>query len=87
MRCVMISSFDNSDGIEIRAIGDSRGYLWKIIIDKKRGIGKIEKISGLDDDLNNISVDGSIHALQSGAVVSDDMQTLTSVIESRFQAA
>ncbi|MBL1141295.1 MAG: hypothetical protein HND53_04605 [Proteobacteria bacterium] len=83
----MISSFDNSDGIEIRAIGDSRGYLWKIIIDKKRGIGKIEKISGLDDDLNNISVDGSIHALQSGAVVSDDMQTLTSVIESRFQAA
>lgn len=79
----------NDCGIEIKTIGDSRGYLWKIIIDKNRGIGKIEKVSGLNDDkyVNQIPVDGSIHPLQSDAVVSDDMQELTNVIESRFEAA
>ena len=85
----MMESFDNESGIEIKTIGDSRGYLWKIVMDKKRGIGKIEKISGLDDDklVNQQAVDGSIHELKSGTVVSDDMQKLTNVIESRFQAA
>jgi hypothetical protein len=85
----MINSFDNDAGIEVKTIGDSRGYLWKIIIDKKRGIGKIEKVSGLNDNklVNQMPVDGSIHTLQSDTVVSDSMQTLTSIIESRFQAA
>lgn len=85
----MIMNFDNESGIEVKTIGDSRGYLWKIIIDKKRGIGKIEKVSGLNDDklVNCMPVDGSVHSLESNAVVSDDMQTLTSIIESRFVAA
>jgi hypothetical protein len=84
-----MNSFDSETGIEVRTIGDSRGYLWKIIMDKKRGIGKIEKVSGLRDNnfVNSLAIDGSIHALQTGAVVSDDMQTLTNVIESRFEAA
>jgi hypothetical protein len=83
-----MDSFNNESGIEIKTIGDSRGYLWKIVMDKKRGIGKIEKISGLNDDkLVKQSIDGSIHFLDSDAVVSDDMQKLTNVIESRFQAA
>jgi hypothetical protein len=85
----MMSSFDNKTRIEIKTIGDSRGYLWKIIMDKKRGIGKIEKISGLNDNslVKQRSLDGSIHALEIDAVVSDDMQKLTNIIESRFQAA
>ena len=85
----MMNSFDDESGIEIKTIGDSRGYLWKIIMDKKRGIGKIEKISGLNDNklVDQQSLDGSIHALETDAVVSDDMQKLTSIIESRFQAA
>ena len=85
----MMNSFDDRSGIEIKTIGDSRGYLWKIIMDKKRGIGKIEKISGLNDNklVDQQSLDGSIHALETDAVVSDDMQKLTSIIESRFQAA
>lgn len=83
----MINSFDNE--IEIKTIGDSRGYLWKIVMDKKRGIGKIEKISGLNDDMlvNEQSIDGSVHALGSDTIVSDDMQKLTNIIESRFQVA
>ena len=85
----MMNSFDDESGIEIKTIGDSRGYLWKIVMDKKRGIGKIEKISGLNDDklVNQQSIDGSEHLLESDAVVSDDMQKLTNIIESRFQAA
>ena len=85
----MMNSFDDESGIEIKTIGDSRGYLWKIVMDKKRGIGKIEKISGLNDDklVNHQSIDGSEHLLESDAVVSDDMQKLTNIIESRFQAA
>lgn len=79
---------DNEDGIEVKTIGDSRGYLWKIVMDKKRGIGKIEKISGLNDgNFVNQQIDGSIHQLEKDTVVSDDMQKLTNVIESRFQAA
>ena len=79
----------NESGIEVRTISDSRGYLWKIIIDKNRGIGKIEKISGLNDRVANQyhSIDGSEHKLDSDTLVSDNMQTLTSVIESRFEAA
>jgi hypothetical protein len=85
----MINSFDNETGIEVKTIGDSRGYLWKIIIDRKRGIGKIEKVSGLNDDklVNRKPVDGSVHPLESNAVVTDDMQILTGIIESRFEAA
>ncbi|MGB1800900.1 MAG: hypothetical protein ACPHLK_08750 [Gammaproteobacteria bacterium] len=85
----MMNSFDNESEIEIKTIGDSRGYLWKIIMDKKRGIGKIEKVSGLNDNklVNQQSIDGSTHALETDTVVSDDMQKLTSIIESRFQAA
>lgn len=84
-----MNSFDNGIGIEVKTIGDSRGYLWRIIIDRRRGIGKIEKISGLNDavlDKKN-SVDGSVHTLGKNSQVSDDMQNLTTKIESRFQAA
>jgi hypothetical protein len=88
LEITMMNSFDNENGVEVRAIGDSRGYLWKLTIDKKRGVGKIEKISGLNDDkLVKQSIDGTIHLLKSDAVVSDDMQVLTNVIESRFEAA
>lgn len=81
--------YNNDSGVEVKTIGDSRGYLWKIIIDKKRGIEKIEKVSGLKDsqELNRKQIDGSVHELESDAVVSDDMQTLTNIIESRFEAA
>jgi hypothetical protein len=84
-----MNTLNNDGGIEVRTIGDSRGYLWKIIIDKTRGIGKIEKVSGLADSrtLNSTIIDGSVHILESGTKVSDDMQTLTTTIESRFQAA
>lgn len=80
---------DNDKGIEVRTIGDSRGYLWKIIIDKDRGIGKIEKVSGLADSMaaKHAAIDGSVHALSADSKVSEDMQTLTTRIESRFQAA
>jgi len=85
----MMNYFDTETGIEVKTIGDSRGYLWKIIMDRKRGIGKIEKVSGLNDVqlINQQSLDGSIHALETNAVVSDDMQKLTRIIESRFQVA
>ena len=84
-----MNAFNNKTDIEVRTIGDSRGYLWKIIIDKKRGIGKIEKVSGLTDNtLSNLNaIDGSVHALNAESKVSDDMQTLTTKIESRFEAA
>ncbi len=84
-----MNTLNSNIGIEIRTIGDSRGYLWKIIIDKERGIGKIEKVSGLADSrsVNPVGIDGSIHVLQSDTKVSDDMQTLTTAIESRFHAA
>ena len=80
---------DRAEGIEIKTIGDSRGYLWRIIIDKKRGFGKIEKVSGLCDinDGNELSIDGAEYPLQSDSLLSDDMQHLTSKIESRFRAA
>ncbi|GJM04143.1 MAG: hypothetical protein DHS20C09_01340 [marine bacterium B5-7] len=80
---------DTDVGIEVRTIGDSRGYLWKIIIDRDRGLGKIEKVSGLADTTSSklTTIDGSVHALNAENVVSDDMQKLTSKIESRFEAA
>lgn len=84
----MMNIFDNEVGVEIKTIGDSRGYLWKIIIDKERGIGKIEKISGLNDtatDKKN-AVDGSVYPLAENSHISDDMQNMTAKIESRFQA-
>ena len=79
----------NDTGVEVRTIGDSRGYLWKIIIDKDRGIGKIEKVSGLNDSVvgGPNQVDGSEHLIEAESGVSDDMQALTTVIESRFEAA
>ncbi len=82
-------TLNNETGIEVRTVGDSRGYLWRIIIDKDRGIGKIEKVSGLNDSLSiqNSIIDGSVHVLKKGSQLSDDMQTLTTKIESRFQAA
>ena len=84
-----MSTLNTEEGIEVRTIGDSRGYLWKIIIDRKRGLGKIEKISGLDDAkvAKQLSIDGSLHALGSDNEVSADMQALTARIESRFEAA
>lgn len=84
-----MSTLNTEEGIEVRTIGDSRGYLWKIIIDRKRGLGKIEKVSGLDDAkaAKQLSLDGSLHALGSDNEVSADMQTLTARIESRFEAA
>ena len=79
----------NETGIEVRTIGDSRGYLWKIIIDRDRGLGKIEKVSGLNDavSISQNKIDGSEHALEKNSQLSDNMQTLTTKIESRFQAA
>lgn len=84
-----MNTLNSNVDIEVRTIGDSRGYLWKIIIDKGRGIGRIEKVSGLADSksVNPIAIDGSIHVLQPDTKVSDDMQALTTTIESRFQAA
>ena len=86
-----MNTLNNETGIEVRTIGDSRGYLWKIIIDKSRGIGKIEKVSGLNDQIsvqnNNLQIDGSEHSIDTESEVHDDMQVLTSVIESRFEAA
>jgi hypothetical protein len=89
MRKNKMNTLNDTVAIEVRTIGDSRGYLWKIIIDKTRGIAKIEKVSGLADSrtMNPIAIDGSIHILQPDTKVSDDMQTLTTTIESRFQAA
>ncbi len=81
-----MDAINDIDGIEIRTVGDSRGYLWKIIIDKARGIGRIEKISGLDDSCQQ-KVDGAMYELAPNSQVSDDMQHLTTKIESRFKAA
>ena len=84
-----MNTLNNENGIEVRTIGDSRGYLWKIIIDKDRGIGKIEKVTGLNDSVSRQSsaIDGSVHVLDKNGHLPDDMQTLTTKIESRFQAA
>lgn len=84
-----MNSLINDTGVEVRTIGDSRGYLWKIIIDKDRGIGKIEKVSGLNDSVvgGSNQIDGSEHLIEAESGVSDDMQALTTVIESRFEAA
>ena len=75
--------------VEVRTIGDSRGYLWKIIIDRDRGLGKIEKVSELAEIKSSkpSALDGSVHALSAESVASDDMQKLTAKIESRFKAA
>ncbi len=84
-----MTTIDKVEGIEIKTIGDSRGYLWRITIDKKRGFGKIEKVSGLNDinARSRLSIDGTEYPLQPDTALSDDMQQLTSKIESRFQAA
>ena len=84
-----MNTLNNENGIEVRTVGDSRGYLWKIIIDRDRGIGKIEKVSGLNEAVsrNKIKIDGSVHVLEPNSHISDDMQTLTTKIEARFQIA
>lgn len=86
-----MNTLNNETGIEVRTIGDSRGYLWKIILDKSRGVGKIEKVSGLNDQMSmrnsNMRIDGSEHVIGADSDVSDGMQALTTVIESRFKAA
>lgn len=84
-----MNTLDSEAGIEVRTIGDSRGYLWKIIIDRKRGIGKIEKVSGLNDlsSGKQRSIDGSVHKLKPNSPISDNMQNLTTKIEEQFRAA
>ncbi|MEQ8427173.1 MAG: hypothetical protein RLT87_11855 [Gammaproteobacteria bacterium] len=77
-----------TDGLESRTIGDSRGYLWKIIIDKNRAVGRIEKLSGLrDNPAMSAMLDGTEYPLPGKGNIRDDMQHLTSIIESRFHAA
>ena len=84
-----MNNLNMTSGIEVRTIGDSRGYLWKIIIDKDRGIGKIEKVSGINENAGckPSGIDGSMYSLNPGSDVSETMQDLTSRIESRFEAA
>ncbi len=76
------------EGLETRTIGDSRGYLWKITIDTRSDIGRIEKVSGLIEAPGiAASVDGNEYVLPCKNSVRDNMQFLTSIIESRFHAA
>lgn len=84
-----MNNLTNKTGIEIRTVGDSKGYLWKVIIDNDRGIGRIEKLFGLSDALSDDTgaIDGSEHALKPGTKVPDGMQVLTKKIESRIKAA
>jgi len=73
---------------EVRIVGDSKGVLWKITLDKHRSIGKIERVSCLNEDgydLNKLS--GTEYQLSSESNLQDNMQSLTKVIESRFKAA
>ena len=76
------------DGLESRTIGDSRGYLWKITIDKNRAVGRIEKLSNLrESPAMTAMLDGTEYPLLGQGNIRDDMQHLTSIIESRFHAA
>ncbi len=76
------------EGLETRTIGDSRGYLWKITINSQLDIGRIEKVSGLSEAPGTAaSVDGNEYVLPRNNSVRDNMQFLTSIIESRFHAA
>lgn len=77
-----------TDGLKSRTIGDSRGYLWKITIDKNRAVGRIEKVSGLRENTAvSTMLDGTEYPLPDNGNIRDDMQHLTSIIESRFHAA
>ena len=76
--------------IEIKTIGDSRGYLWRIIIDKHHGIGKLERISGIHDNSSNSAdreIYGKVLHLKPETDLHDDMKNLADIIESRFEAA
>lgn len=87
-RLEITNSVVAEDGLESRTIGDSRGYLWKITIDKSRAIGRIEKLSGLRETPGRSAVlDGAEFPLSGKGNVRDDMQHLTSIIEARFHAA
>ena len=79
-----------SGNVEIRTVGDSRGFLWRIIIDKQHGIGKLERISGVNDKSSkhpDVDVHGKVLQLKPGTDLHQDMENLTNVIESRFEAA
>ena len=72
-----------------KTIGDSRGYLWKVIIDQHHSVARIEKVSGLQDSTSMQAgvVEGIEYSLQPNSSTKDHMQYLTGVIEARFQAA
>lgn len=73
---------------EVRIVGDSKGILWKITLDKQRSIGKVERISCVVEESNELSkLNGSEHDLLPESSLQDNMQNLTQVIESRFKAA
>lgn len=72
---------------EVRIVGDSKGILWKITLDKHRSIGKVERISCVEEGNELANLNGSEHDLSPESTLQDDMQNLTQVIESRFKAA
>ena len=73
---------------EVRIVGDSKGVLWKITLDKHKGIGKIERVSCLNEEGYDLSkLNGSEYEISTESSLQDDMQNLTTVIESRFKAA
>ncbi len=73
---------------EVRIVGDSKGILWKITLDARKSVGKVERISCVEEEGNNLStLNGSEHNLSPESSLQDNMQNLTQVIESRFKAA
>jgi hypothetical protein len=87
----MIESDDEIKGINALRkflIGDSHGYLWEITIDKGKGIGSVNCISGIKNYTNkSIGLDGSEFRLNPASNLHHDMQFLTTIIETRFRAA
>ncbi len=68
-------------------IGDARGYLWKITIDKEHGLGKVECITNVHNYKDEIiEIDGSEFELDPVSDLHRDMQFLTTVIDARFKA-
>ena len=69
-------------------VGDSRGFLWQIIIDKQRGTGSINCVTGIKNNVDEVvELDGSEFGLNPVSSLHKDMRFLTTVIESRYKAA
>lgn len=71
--------------IEIRTMGDSRGILWKVTLDKKRCVGQIECISSVKERAGETKpIENYDYKLDQFSTLPDDMQLMAKVIESRF---